>query len=160
MRRILVPVSGSDVSIEAVKEAIRQAGPAGHAEIHLLNIQPRIFPQAALDYVPIENMDTYYYERCHTALAPAEKILRDAGIPFVSHHMVGPVAESIVEKQCELECDSIVMGIHERLGAGGVPRFTVSGKVLQVAQVPVTLVKEVPVPGSRVPDFTGRLSAT
>lgn len=160
MKRILVPVNGSDVSVEAVKEAIRQAAPAGHAEIHLLNVQPRIFPEAALAYVPVENMDTYYYERSHMALAPAERVARDAGIPFVSHHTVGLVAETIVEKQRELECDSIVMGTRDHLGGGGASRFTISGKVLQMAQVPVTLVKTTPAPASRAPDFTGRLGAT
>lgn len=154
MRRILVPVSGSDVSIEAVKEAIRQTAPTGHAEIHLLNIQPQIFPEAARAYVPVENMDTYYYERCHMALAPAERLLRDACIPFVSHHLVGAVAETIVEKQRELECDSIVMGARDHFGAGSASLFTVAGKVLQMVQVPVTLVKK-----ASPPDVSGRLSA-
>lgn len=154
MKRILVPVNGSDDSLEAVKEAIRQAYPPGRAEVHLLNIQPRIFPEETLVYTPVENIDTYYYERSHMALAPAEKLLRDAGLPFVSHHAVGPVAETILEQQRELECDSIVMSTRDRGRVTGAPLFSDSAKVLHMTKVPVTLVKK-----TVAPEFRDRLSA-
>ena len=154
MKRILVPVNGSDDSMQAVREAIRQAYPPGRAEVHLLNIQQHSFPQETLAGGPVENIDAYYYEHSHMALAPAERMLREAGIPFVSHHVVGPVAEMILEKQAELECDSIIMGTRIHLGGVGTPLFSVTAKVLESARVPVTLVRK-----AMAPEVRGGLSA-
>ena len=155
MRRILVPVDGSDDSLQAVREVMRQAHPAGQVEIHLLNVQPRIFSGETLNFMPVEKIDTYYYERGGEALAPAETLLREATLPFVSHRLVGSVAETILKKQRELGCDSIVMSTQGHGRIVGALLGSVSAKVLHMAQVPVTLVKNSP-----GPDFTGRLSAT
>ena len=149
MKRILVPVNGSDDSMQAVREALHQAYPPGRAEVHLLNIQQHTFPEETLASGPVENIDAYYYERSHMALAPAERLLREAGIPFVSHHVVGPVAEMILEKQAELECDSIVMGTRIHAGGLGAPLFSVTARVLESARVPVTLVKKTMAPEVR-----------
>jgi len=109
MRRVLIPIDGSQRSLLAVGEIMRQATSADTLEVHLLNVQPRIFPQEMLLYLPPDKVDTFYYDRATEALAPAEKLLRVARLPFVSHRAVGPVAETIVEKRRELDCDSIVM---------------------------------------------------
>ena len=155
MKRILVPVDGSDDSLQAVREVIRQAHPSGHVEIHLLNVQPRIFSEETLNFMPVEKIDTYYYERGGEALAPSETLLREAGLPFVSHRLVGPVAETILKKQREMRCDSIVMSTQGHGRVMGALLGSVSTKVLHMAQVPVTLVKN-----ATGLDFTGRLSAT
>ena len=96
-------------SLQAVREAIRQARPSNQVEIHVLNVQPRIFSEETLNFMPVEKIDTCYFEWGGKALAPAEKLLLEARLPFVSHRLVGPVAETILEKQRELGCDSIVM---------------------------------------------------
>ena len=155
MKRILVPVDGSDDSLQAVREVIRQDHPASQVEIHLLNVQPRIFSEETLIFMPVEKIDTYYYERGGKALAPAEKLLLEARLPFVSHRLVGPVPETILEKQRELGCDSIVMSTQGHGRVMGALLGSISTKVLHMAQVPVTLVKS-----ATGPDFKGRLSAT
>jgi len=155
MRRILVPVDGSDDSLLAVREVIREARTSSRVEIHLLNVQPRIFPEETLVFMPVEKIDSYYYERGVEALVPAETLLREAALPFVSHRLVGPVAETILKKQRELECDAIVMSTQGHGRIMGALLGSVSAKVLHMAQVPVTLVKN-----ATAPDFTGRLSAT
>ena len=155
MKRILVPVDGSDDSLQAVRAAIDQAKSSSGAKIHLLNVQPRIFSEETLNFMPVEKIDTCYFEWGSKALAPAEKLLLEAGLPFVSHRLVGPVAETILEKQRELGCDSIVMSTQGHGRIVGALLGSISAKVLHMAQVPVTLVKN-----ATGPDFTGRLSAT
>ena len=141
MKRILVPINGSDDSLQAVKEAIRQGYPPRRAEIHLLNVQRRMLPEETLHLTPTENIDIYYYERSHMALAPAEKLLRDAGFPFISHRAVERAVEVILEQARELKCDSIVMSTQGPGRSTDTSSYSVSAKVQQMAQVPVTLVK-------------------
>lgn len=155
MRKVLVPVDGSGDSLQAVREAIRLRNSSGAVEIHLVNVQPRIFAEETMIGLPVEQIDSYYYERGSRALAPAEALLREAGLPFVSHRPVGPVVQSILDKQRELDCDSILMSTQGHGRVAGALLGSVSAKVLHLSQVPVTLVKA---PGG--PDFSGRLSAT
>lgn len=155
MRKVLVPVDGSGDSLQAVREAIRLRDSSGAVEIHLLNVQPRVFAEETMIGMPVEQIDSYYYERGGRALAAAEALLKEAGLQFVSHRIVGPVVQSILDKQRELDCDSILMSTQGHGRIAGALLGSVSAKVLHLAQVPVTLVKA---PGG--PDFSGRLSAT
>lgn len=155
MQRILVPVDGSLDAMQAVRQAIREAKSSVPAEIHLLNVQPRAIPEESMIAVPVEDLDTYYYTRSALALAAAERALHDAGVDFVSHREVGPVAERILEKQRELDCTLILMSTHGHGRLLGKLLGSVSSRVLSTAKVPVTLVR-----AARAPDFTGRLGAT
>lgn len=155
MRRILVPVDGSLDSLEAVRQAIREASTTGPIQVHLLNVQPRTIPEESMIAIPVEDLDTYYYRRSIKALECAERSLHDVGIEFVSHRVVGPVVESILAKQRELDCDSIVMSTHGHGPVVGALLGSVSSSVMRLAEVPVVLVRSRP-----VPDFTGRLGAT
>lgn len=155
MRKVLVPVDGSGDSLQGVREAIRLRNSSGSVEIHLLNVQPRVFAEETMVGLPAEQIDSYYYERGGRALAPAEALLKEAGLPFVSHRVVGPVVQSILDKQRELDCDSILMSTQGHGRIAGALLGSVSAKVLHLAPVPVTLVK-----ASGAPDFSGRLSAT
>ena len=155
MKRVLVPVDGSDDSLQAVREAIRLRNVPGTTEVHLLNVQPRIFAEETMIGLPADQIDSYYYERGGRALAPAEALLKEAGLPFASHRVVGPVVQSILDKQRELDCDSILMSTQGHGRIAGALLGSVSAKVLQLAPVPVTLVK-----APAGPDFTGRLGAT
>jgi nucleotide-binding universal stress UspA family protein len=141
MQNLLVPVDGSDHSDAAVREAIKRAQAAGRAEVHILNVQPRVFSEETLVYMPQDRIDTYYYEQGSKALASAERLLKEAGVAFTAHRAVGPVAETIVQKARDLGCDGIVMGTQGRGRILGALLGSVSLKVLQLSEVPVTLVR-------------------
>jgi nucleotide-binding universal stress UspA family protein len=155
MRRILLPVDGSLDSLEAVSQAITQAHSPEGVEVHLLNVQPRTIPEESMIAVPVEDLDTYYYRRSVQALECAERCLHDAGVSFHSHHAVGPVADTILDKQRELDCESILMSTHGHGRVAGAMLGSVSARVARMANVPVVLVKSRP-----VPDFTGRWGAS
>jgi nucleotide-binding universal stress UspA family protein len=154
MQKILVPVDGSELAENAVREVIRQAK-AAPCEVHLLNVQPRVFPEMSMIYLSADKMDTYYYEQGTHALAGAETLLREAGIPYTAHRAVGDIAQTIVDKARELGCDGIVMSTRGHGKIAGILLGSVSTKVLHLADVPVTLVGD----KARV-SFTGRLQAT
>jgi nucleotide-binding universal stress UspA family protein len=154
MRRVLVPVDGSTVSDRAVSEAIKLAR-GGEVEIHLINVQPRIFPEETMIYMPADKIDTYYYQQSEKALASAQKLLRDAAVGFTAHRATGPIAETIVAKAKDLDCAAIAMGTHGHGKLAGMLLGSVANKVLHLSDVPVTLVR-----GEPLVDFTGRLSAS
>lgn len=155
MRTILVPVDGSECSGRAVDEAIKRAKASEKLELHLLNVQPRIFPEEATVYLDPARMDTYYYEQGSKALAPAEKRLKSAGIGYSAHRVTGAVAESIVKKAREVRADEILMGTHGHGQIASILLGSVATKVLHMSEVPVTLVRGVP-----PVDYSGRLQAT
>jgi nucleotide-binding universal stress UspA family protein len=155
VRTILIPVDGSACSECAIEEAVKLAQKSGPADIHVLNVQPRIFVGETLVFLDPAKLDTYYYEQGSKGLASAEKLLKKAGIAFTSHRAVGPVAETIVTKAKDLEADGILMGTHGHGRVAGMLLGSVSNKVLHLSPVPVTLVRSEP-----PLDFTGRLTAT
>ena len=101
MRTILVPVDGSACAERAIEEAVKLTQKSGAMDIHLLNVQPRIFVEETLVYLDAAKMDTYYYGQGSKGLASAEKLLKKAGIAYTAHRAVGPVAETIVTKAKE-----------------------------------------------------------
>ena len=155
MRTILVPVDGSACAERAIEEAVKLTQKSGPLDIHLLNVQPRIFVEETLVYLDAAKMDTYYYGQGSKGLASAEKLLKKAGIAYTAHRAVGPVAETIVTKAKELGADGILMGTHGHGRVAGMLLGSVSNKVLHLAPVPVTFVR-----GEPPVDFTGRLTAT
>ena len=154
MQRVLVPVDGSQRAEAAVREVIRQVKKGIGLEIHVLHVQPRIFSEETLIYMPADKIDTYYYNESIKALTSSERLLRDAGVAYTSHHAVGPVAETIVAKVAELGCDAIVMSTRGHGKVAGMLLGSVSTKVLHLSTVPVTLIPDQP-----KPDFSGRLQA-
>jgi nucleotide-binding universal stress UspA family protein len=155
MNRILLPVDGSTGALEAVEQAIREAQSAPNVEVHLLNVQPRTIPEESKFAMSAEDIDTYYFRRSAEALEAAEKRLLDAGVRFQTHRSVGPVADGIIDKQRELDCDAILMGTRGHGRLINAILGSVSSRVLSMADVPVTLVN-----ARHVPDFSGRLAAT
>jgi len=138
--------------MEEVVKLVQKSGPM---DIHLLNVQPRIFVEETMVFLDAAKIDTYYFEQGSKGLASAEKLLKKAGIAFTSHRAVGPVAETIITNAKKLGADGILMGTHGHGRVAGMLLGSVSNKVLHLSPVPVTFVRlEPPV------DFAGRLSAT
>jgi len=155
MKRVLVPVDGSERAEAAVREVMRQVQSGVGLDIHVLNVQPRIFSEETLIYMPADKIDTYYYDQGVKALASSERLLRDAGVAYTAHRAVGPVAETIVAKATELDCDGIVMTTRGHSRIAGMLLGSVSSKVLHLSCVPVTLI------GDKAGlDLSGRLQAT
>ena len=142
MQKILVPVDGSVRAEAAVKEAIRLAKAGAAGEIHLLNVQADLFSGTGMAKLAPVDVDTYYYEASDKALAAAVDLLRKAGVSFTVHRAVGDAAEIIAARARELECDAIVMSTRGHGKLMGMLLGSVSTKVLHLADVPVTLVRE------------------
>jgi nucleotide-binding universal stress UspA family protein len=152
MKSVLVPVDGSACSDQAVREIITGADKSQPLQIHLINVQPPIFSEPSLIFLPQDKLDTFYFNQAEHALASAQKLLRDAGTGFTVHRAVGSIAETILAKAHELGVDGIVIGAHGRGKIAGMLLGSVSLKVLHLSDIPVTVVRN-----REGSDFGGRI---
>lgn len=140
MRKILVPVDGSPVAERAVAFAAEQARRAGDTKLVLLNVQQNLEhwrKRGLLDDHDIREL------RAHgeSEAASARALLDKAGALYDFEIVFGHPAEVIVRVAREQHCEAIFMGTR---GLGDVESLLLGStayKVIQLAQVPVTLVK-------------------
>jgi len=140
MRKVLVPVDGSECSLRAVQYLVDRAADGQRPDIHLVNVQPAL-PTEVGQFVARENIHDFQHEKSGDALRLAAERLTASGIPFSVHEEVGSTAERVAALATQLGCDHIVMGTH---GRSALTEFLVGSttlKVLHEAKVPVVLVK-------------------
>jgi len=142
MRKLLLPVDGSDHSLSAVRHVIKLHRNNEPLEIHLLNVQPPVRGDVTA-FVPQEVVDDFHIEEGEKALAAARKLLDDAGVLYKKLIYVGNAAEVIAHMARDLRCDEVIMGTH---GFGTVAQVLL-GSVSHEAihqmdpKIPVTLIK-------------------
>jgi len=140
--RILVAMDGSEHALRALRHALNLAPQLREpVELHVLNVQPPVTFGSIKRHVSPETLNAYYQEEGVQALGPARTLLDAAAVAHADHVAVGPVAESIVQYAREHDCRQIVMGARGLGTVSGLLLGSVALKVLQLAEVPVTLVK-------------------
>lgn len=141
--RILVPVDGSASANRAAAHAVSLADGRPEAEITLLNVQN----QRTLDTSDISSVVSVgadmerAVDQSEKALRHAIGLCREAQVNFETRSAFGPIAETIDQVAREIKADQIVMGTRGFSSLRGAVLGSVSTKVAQLAQVPVTLVK-------------------
>lgn len=142
MRKLLLPVDGSNHSLSAVRHVIKLHRNNEPLEIHLLNVQPPVRGDVTA-FVPQEVVDDFHIEEGEKALAAARTLLDEAGVPYKKHIYVGNAAEVIAHMAKDLRCDEVIMGTH---GFGTIAQVLL-GSVSHEAihqmdpKIPVTLIK-------------------
>ena len=139
MRKVLVPVDGSEHSLQVAKFLIKQAGEYKvPLDIHLLNVQ---HPLPGTIRGVAEQARQFHNEEGAKALDGARKLLDEARLQYAYHIVVGDAASAIAQAVTEHQCDHVVMGTR---GMGNVRNMllgSVATKVLHTVDVPVTLIK-------------------
>jgi nucleotide-binding universal stress UspA family protein len=144
MHKILVAVDGSEHSERAVRYLIGliQDGGllGGSVEVHLVNVQPLLPTRIARDMAGDE-LDRYYDEKSAEDTQKAVALLTQEGIGFTSHTLLGDAASKIAVASQSLGCDSIILGSHGNGFLAGIFLGSVAAKVIQLSDIPITLVK-------------------
>lgn len=142
MLTFLVPVDGSDFSDRAVRYVIKRAeAVARSASVHLLNVQTPAVGVNVKIFVSAESLQSYYREEGMKIVQPAYDVLVRAGVPAEYHIGVGDVGTVIIEYAAEKRCDEVVMGTHGRGGLLNAVLGSAAQKVVQLAPIPVVLIK-------------------
>jgi nucleotide-binding universal stress UspA family protein len=142
--KILLPVDGSEIALEAVRFAVRLVRDGLGASVVLANVQE---PASLYEMVvahDIEVIDRVCAEAGAHALAPAQALLQAAGISFESEVAKGDPAHTLVDILERYGCDLVVMGARGMGNLRSAMLGSVSHEVLHAAGVPVMIVKAPP----------------
>jgi nucleotide-binding universal stress UspA family protein len=134
---ILVPVDGSEASMDAVEHAAALADSHG-AVLHVLNAAE---PQAAVESAGVDIVGVME-DIGQEAIDDAETNAAEQGVEDVRTSLVhGTPHRSIIDYAEDNDVDLIVMGTHGRTGLGRLLLGSVTEKVVRVSPVPVLTVR-------------------
>ncbi|MCI0734261.1 MAG: universal stress protein, partial [Methylococcaceae bacterium] len=135
--KILVPLDGSESSMRAVDQVIKEIDLLKQLpEIHLINVQHHVGGLVGT-FVNSELIKQYRDDEGMAALKPAMQRLDAAGVRYQYRIGVGNEAEVIADYVRETGCDRIIMAAR---GTGGLARMllgSVASQVVELSPVPV-----------------------
>ena len=144
--KILLPVDGSALSLEAVRFAIRLAQDGLNTSVVLANVQePATLYELVVAHDPEVIEQVSAAAGAHTLLA-AEALLKDANIAYECEVASGDPAHTLVDILERFECDLVVMGASGMSSLRSALLGSVSNEVLHAAGVPVMIVKAAEAP--------------
>lgn len=139
MKNILVTVDGSKPSLRALQTALDLA-PASSA-LHVITVQPPVLSGNVQRFIPASDIDAYYHEEGGRALVDASVLLNKASRSVTVEILVGQIAETIADYIQQHNIDHLFMGTRGLGGFKGLILGSVTTQVLNLVDVPVTLVK-------------------
>jgi nucleotide-binding universal stress UspA family protein len=143
MKKVLIPVDGSECSLHAVALVIskraRYAKP-DDLDIHLVNVQAP-FSHDVSRFSDHDQVLAFHRETSEKDLHAACELLDAAGAKYTCHYQVGHVAETIAHLADALQCDQIVVGTRGHGALGELLTGAVTLKLVQLSDIPVLLVK-------------------
>lgn len=142
MPKLLVAIDGSENSDRVIDYLTRMKDwYKDPVEVHLLNVQSPIVGVNVKMFISSESLNEYYREEGTKALKNAKERLAAMGLAYTDHISVGGPGELITEYAKSKGCDQILMGSRGLGSISGLVLGSVATKVLQLAQVPVLLVR-------------------
>ena len=138
--KILIPLDGSTLALEAVRMVIRLVGDGLRADVVLANVQP---PSTLYEVVVAHDADVLRDVASAAgtrALQGGVDQLQAASIDFECEVTVGDAAGGLVEIIERFGCDAVVMASH---GAGALSAAlggSVAQSLLHASPVPVMIV--------------------
>jgi nucleotide-binding universal stress UspA family protein len=141
MRKALVPVDGSAAAHRAVRHIVALASTFPSIEAVLLNVQPEVDEWRVRRVLKKEEIEAMEESRGGDALQQDREVLKAAGVRCLPLVEIGTAAETIARVAREQGCDGIVMGTRGLGAVSSVLLGSVSSRVLQYSDLPVTLIK-------------------
>lgn len=139
--KILLPVDGSELSLQAVRMAIQLLGEGLSGSVVVANVQ-----EPATLYEMVVAPDGAVLQRVSTAagidaLQPAEALLMAADVVYEREIVTGDPAHAIIDVAERFACDMILMGARGTSALHDALLGSVSHEVVHAARIPVMIVK-------------------
>lgn len=140
MKSLLVPVDGSPNAERAVVHAIGMAKAVQGMQVVLLNVQEQLerWYQHGL---ASDSSREHLKQQGQAQAAGARRLLDESGCPYEFLIVFGKPAETIVQVARDHGCSGIVIGTRGLGEVGSLFLGSTSFKVVQLSELPVTLVK-------------------
>ena len=144
--KILLPVDGSEASLEAVRHALQLVREGLQASVVLANVQePATLYEMLLAHDP-EVIEKVSAQAGLHLLEPARTLVEQAEVPYELEVASGDPAHTLIDVLENFGCDMVVMGARGQGTLRSALLGSVSHEVLHAAQVPVTIVKQAAAP--------------
>ncbi len=140
MKRILVPVDGSEASTRALRVAAERAR-LTKGELHVLHVDPPMHYEEMRVYVVREDLEKVRAAASRNVLDAAAQVASDEKVPHVEHLRQGEVAHAIAELVKAQDIEEVVMGTRGMGTLGTLFLGSVAYRVVHLVHVPVTLVR-------------------
>ncbi|SDH91153.1 universal stress protein [Paraburkholderia phenazinium] len=143
MLKLLVPVSQSTRSLQAVRHAAFLYNERCASEIVLVNVQPPLESTRLEAFYPLSKLRALEDAYAEAALSRAKRILEDAGVKYSVEVRVGPLAPTIANCAEQNDCDEIVVAAPRKDLFHAVARLvnrSVLDRLVSISRVPVTAV--------------------
>ncbi|HJV63598.1 MAG TPA: universal stress protein [Albitalea sp.] len=159
--KILLPVDGSPLSLEAVHHAIRLVRDGLKASFVLANVQE---PSSLYEMMVVHDPDALQrvaLEAGQHQVAEAARLLDEAGIEHEVEIASGEPAHMLIDIAENFQCDAMIMGAHGE-GRSNAALGTVAQAVLRHSPIAVMIVRpqETAQPEAGVEGSESDLSAT
>jgi nucleotide-binding universal stress UspA family protein len=144
MLKILLATDGSESAVRATRTLIETAAWYNEPpQVELVTVHLPVPPIGGLSGVVLtpQMIERYYQEEGEQALRASRQLLAAAGIKCTPHILVGPIAQTIVDRALQSGCQMIYMGTR---GMSALPNWVLGSnatKVLHLAHIPVVLVR-------------------
>jgi nucleotide-binding universal stress UspA family protein len=139
--KILLPVDGSELSLEAVRFAVRLLKDGLRGTVVLANVQePATLYELIVAHDP-EVIDRVSAEAGLHTLASAQALLDAAAVGYECEVTKGDPAHTIIDITERFGCDMVVMGARGTSALRSAMMGSVSNEVLHASSVPVVIVK-------------------
>jgi nucleotide-binding universal stress UspA family protein len=139
--KILLPVDGSELSLEAVRFVLRMAQDGLQINVVLANVQePANLYEVLVAHDP-ELINRVSAQAGLHALTAAKELLDAAKVTYEREVAKGDPAHTIVDIAERFECELIVMGARGASTLRSAMLGSVANEVLHASGVPVIIVK-------------------
>jgi nucleotide-binding universal stress UspA family protein len=139
--KLLIPVDGSELSLEAVRFAVRVLLAGLRGEVVLANVQePASLYELIVAHDP-EVIDQVSADAVLHALQSARELLDAAEVAYECEVAKGDPAHTIIDISERFACDLIVMGARGTSALRSAMLGSVSNEVLHASAIPVMIVK-------------------
>lgn len=139
--KILLPVDGSELSLEAVRFVLRMAQDGLQINVVLANVQePANLYEVLVAHDP-ELINRVSAQAGLHAMTAAKELLDAAKVTYEREVAKGDPAHTIIDIAERFECELIVMGARGASTLRSAMLGSVSNEVLHASGVPVIIVK-------------------
>lgn len=139
--KILLPIDGSNVALDAVRFAIRMVADGLNASMVLANVQePATLYELVVAHDPQVIQQVSAQAGAHT-LQAAQALLDAEGLRYECEVVSGDPAHALVDILENYGCDMVVMGASGASPMRSALLGSVANEVLHAAGVPVMIVK-------------------
>ncbi len=139
--KVLLPVDGSELSLEAVRMALRMRQDGLSLSAVLANVQePASLYEILVAHDP-DVIDQLSAEAGLHALQRARDLLDAAGVEYECEVAKGDPAHTLIDISERFGCDMVVMGARGASALRSAMLGSVSNEVLHASLVPVVIVK-------------------